>query len=242
MKEKIKRILELVRSGKLTLDDAAPLLSALSGKLTLGDSDRELIGSLLARGDLDTAQVAEHLMLLRGVRDAPAAPPPPRAPGWPGAEAGDWSARLSERLDRAQERLNAARGQPERRGGFERMVETIADSVERTVEQAVGSVTGHLGGSVGTGPGGAGQTGARSGQRILKIQVESSTGDEYSANIPVSLAAHLERLIPPHGIRALEQAGFSLQTLQLLIEADPPPGDLIRAEDSVGNEVHISIR
>ena len=59
--------------------------------------------------------------------------------------------------------------------------------------------------------------------------------------LTVSLAPHLHKLIPPHGLRALENAGFSLETLQLLIESNPPKGDLISAEDSAGNEVHISI-
>ena len=71
MKEKVKRILDLVRAGRLNLEDAGPLLAALSAKLALTDSDRELIDSLLRREELDTGQVAEHLLLLRGVRDTP---------------------------------------------------------------------------------------------------------------------------------------------------------------------------
>ena len=74
MKEKVKRILDLVRAGRLNLEDAGPLLAALSAKLALTDSDRELIDSLLKREELDTEQVAEHLLLLRGVRDTPPAP------------------------------------------------------------------------------------------------------------------------------------------------------------------------
>ncbi|MFC6661273.1 SHOCT-like domain-containing protein [Deinococcus multiflagellatus] len=93
MKEKIKRILDLIRAGKLTLDDAAPLLAALSPKLALTDSDRELLSALLSREELDSAQVAEHLMLLRGVRDAaPGAPFPPQPPRPPPARAWWWVA------------------------------------------------------------------------------------------------------------------------------------------------------
>ena len=88
MKEKIKRILDLIRGGKLTLNDAAPLLAALNTRLALQTTDRELLDSLLKRDDLDTAQVAEHLMLLRGLKDtppAPTAPPPAQKGSTPGA-------------------------------------------------------------------------------------------------------------------------------------------------------------
>ena len=114
------------------------------------------------------------------------------------------------------------------------MVDRITESVERAVEGVV----------EGTKSGFEHQhERARSGSaRILQIRVESAGGDEYNANLPVSLAPHLHKLIPPHGVRALESAGFSLETLQLLIESDPPPGELISAEDSAGNEVHISLK
>ncbi|BBN96406.1 hypothetical protein DEGR_31390 [Deinococcus grandis] len=80
------------------------------------------------------------------------------------------------------------------------------------------------------------------GPRILRIKVETQHGDEYNANIPVSLAPHLDRLIPPHGRSALESAGFTLDALRLLIEASPYPGPLIDAQDQHGNEVHISLQ
>ncbi len=226
MKEKVKRLLDLVRAGRLTLEDAGPLLAALSTKLALTDSDRELIDSLLNRDELDTGQVAEHLLLLRGVRDVPPAPPRPPQPsgnfgneGGPRGPAWTWD--------------SGARPRPGR-GGIEGMVDRIAETVERAVEGVVEGKKPQY--EYGYGP-------ARSGSaRILRIQVESAAGDEYNANLPVSLAPHLERLIPPHGIAALESAGFSLETLQLLIEADPPPGELISAEDSAGNEVRISLK
>ncbi|MDV6375930.1 hypothetical protein [Deinococcus arenicola] len=225
MKEKVKRILDLVRAGRLNLEDAGPLLAALSAKLALTDSDRELIDSLLAREELDTGQVAEHLLLLRGVRDIPPAPPrPPQPPGDFGTEdaqrgpAWTWE---------SGNRSRAGRG-----GGIEGMVNRITESVERAVEGIVeGKSSAYDYGN------------ARSGSaRILQIRVESSAGDEYNANLPVSLAPHLHKLIPPHGLRALESAGFSVETLQLLIESDPPPGELISAEDSAGNEVRISLK
>ncbi|MFC3861655.1 hypothetical protein ACFOPQ_12880 [Deinococcus antarcticus] len=235
MKEKIKRILDLIRGGKLTLNDAAPLLAALNTRLALQTTDRELLDSLLKRDDLDTAQVAEHLMLLRGLKDTPPAPPqPPRPPGFPFE--GSWADRTA-RADRPPARAERqhARG---RAGGIEGMVERITDTVERAVETAMEGVERTV-----TGTPTYAYSYDKQGNkaRVLTIYVESSAGDEYTANLPVSLAPHLHKLIPPHGLRALENAGFSLETLQLLIESNPPKGDLISAEDSAGNEVHISI-
>lgn len=217
MREKVKRILDLVRAGKLDLNDAAPLLAALSTRLALTDADRELIGSLLAREDLDTGQVAEHLLLLRGVRDTPpAAPRPPNPPGPPG-----WTWEEQARFDR----------HPPGRG---MNVDVNVDGIM----EGVNSVLGRVGGLIGSAgaPPRAGVT-----ARILRVQVESSGGDEYDANLPISLAAHLHKLIPPHGIRALERAGLSIEALQLLIEASPPPGNLINAEDSEGNSVKLTL-
>lgn len=208
MREKVRRILDLVRAGKLTLEDAAPLLAALNARLALTASDRELIASLLAREDLDSAQVAEHLLLLRGVKDFPPPPVPPRAPGWEGRV---------------------------RVGGRDFPVDM--EGIMDRVTSAVGRVGDIMGGAE------AGAQAARGGSaRILRVQVESSDGDEYSANLPVSLAAHLHKLIPGHGIRALERAGLSLEALRLLIEADPPPGDLLQAEDSDGNSVSLTLK
>lgn len=219
MREKVKRILELVRAGKLSLEDAAPLLAALNTRLALTDSDRELVASLLAREELDAGQVADHLLLLRGVRDvAPSPPPPPRPPrvvvgGRPAPGMDGFVERLSGSLD----------------GLFDRVTEQVERSIESSVLPRHRTVTVHSGH-------------AHSSARILRVQVESSDGDEYSANLPVSLAPHLHKLIPPHGLRALEKAGLSLEALQLLIESDPPPGDLINAEDSTGNSVRITLR
>ncbi|MFC3831418.1 MULTISPECIES: SHOCT-like domain-containing protein [Deinococcus] len=239
MKEKVKRILDLIRAGKLSLEDAAPLLAALNSRLALTDSDREFVASLLAREELNTDQVAEHLLLLRGLNDTPPAPPPPPYPPRPPQSGPAYSYTYDSRrgrrggLDDLGERLSARieqvaaqfAGRAERLGeDVEAHMERFADELERAVE------------------GNAPRAGRGPSGRILRIQVESQHGDEYSANIPVSLAPHLDRLIPPHGQAALESAGFTLDALRLLIEASPSPGPLIDAEDQHGNEVHISIK
>lgn len=233
MREKVKRLLELMRAGKLTLEDAAPLLAALNPKLALQGADRELLDALLARDDLSTAQIAEHLLLLRGVKDSPSAPPkPPRVPPPGFDERWNWVGYDNEdRADRTRRSTS--------KGGLENMVESFAERIENWAEQ--------LGERTEQRVWGVNEQDQRSGSRgqasrILTVRVESSQGDEYTGHFPVSLAPHLHKLIPPHGQKALEQAGFSLETLQLLIGADPPSGDLIHAEDHEGNEVYISIK
>ncbi len=219
MKEKIRRILDLIRAGKLTLDDAAPLLAALSPKLALTEGDREFVSALLGRSELDTGQVAEHIMLLRGVRDAgfgftPPPPQPPQPPRRPQVVIGGQRPRG---LDGLVDRIT---------GGIDSMVENITGQVERELHGPHPDMHHpHM----------------PPGPRILRIKVETQHGDEYNANIPVSLAPHLDRLIPPHGRSALESAGFTLDALRLLIEASPYPGPLIDAQDQHGNEVHISL-
>ncbi|KEF34569.1 hypothetical protein RDMS_06590 [Deinococcus sp. RL] len=210
MREKVRRILDLVRAGKLTLEDAAPLLAALSPRLAMTDADRDLVAALLAREDLSSGQVAEHLLLLRGVRDVPQPPPPPRPPQGPGRSV--WEGRA-----------------PAPVGDLMDSVGAVLERVGEVVEVAAGS-----GAARGQPPSAA--------PRILRVEVESSGGDEYAANLPVSLAPHLGKLIPPHGQRALERAGLSVEALQLLLAADPAPGDLLNAEDSEGNAVRISLK
>lgn len=109
---------------------------------------------------------------------------------------------------------------------------------------SVGSVLGRVGEVVDatTGHGPAHRQTPAAAPRILRVEVESSEGDEYAANLPVSLAPHLGKLIPAHGQQALERAGLSVEALQLLLEAAPPPGELINAEDSEGNTVRISLK
>ena len=120
------------------------------------------------------------------------------------------------------------------------MIERITDTVERAVEGAVGSLDRTVDRAVwGREP----EHQVSPAGRILSITVESAQGDEYSGNLPVSLAPHLHKLIPPYGVRALEAAGLSVEALQLLLEAEPVPGgDLIRSEDSAGNSITIRLK
>lgn len=216
MKDKIRRILDLIRAGRLTLDDAAPLLAALHTRLALQVTDRELLAALLNREELTADQIAGQLMLLRGVPDSPNVPQAPRPPEPP---------------RRPQVVIGGQRVR-----GLEDLVERFADRFTGGIDEMVDRLTQQ------TTPPAAAPAAPRVSARILRIEIESGGGDEYSANLPVSLAAHLPRLIPPHGVRALEAAGLSIEALQLIIEADPPPGPLIDSEDSSGNEIRISLK
>ena len=171
----------------------------------------------LSHGSSYDGQVAEHLLLLRGVRDIPPPPPPPRAPGNLGPAEWVRTGPSPRGVDGFVDRLT---------GGIDTIMERVNDSVDRAFE--------------GT-PARTGR-GAPASSRILRVQVESHEGDEYTANLPVSLAPHLQRLIPAHGIRALERAGLSIEALQLLIEAAPPPGELLAAEDHEGNSVRLTLK
>ncbi|GHG38028.1 hypothetical protein CBQ26_01235 [Deinococcus indicus] len=222
MKDKIRRILDLIRAGRLTLDDAAPLLAALHTRLALQVTDRELLAALLNREELTADQIAEQLMLLRGVPDSPNAPQAPRPPQ---------ASRPPEPPRRPQVVIGSQRVR-----GLEDLVERFTDRFTGGIDEMVDRLTQQ------TTPPAAAPAAPRVSARILRIEIESSDGDEYNANLPVSLAAHLPRLIPPHGVRALEAAGLSVEALQLIIEADPPPGPLIDSEDSSGNEIRISLK
>ncbi|RJF72268.1 hypothetical protein D3875_12595 [Deinococcus cavernae] len=240
MKEKIKRILDLIRSGKLSLDDAAPLLAALNTRLALQTTDRELLDSLLNREDIDTAQIAEHLMLLRGLKDTPPTPPqpprPPRPPGFP-FEA-SWAERAAHaEREAARAERHAQRGR--RAGGIEGMVERITDTVERAVDSAMEGVERTV---IGTPSYSYAYDKQAANNRILRIEAQSEDGNSYDANLPMSLAPHLHKLIPEHGRAALEKAGMTIEALQLIIEAEPPTGKIIDAQDEDGNSVSISIR
>ncbi|MGM9320961.1 hypothetical protein [Deinococcus aquaticus] len=231
MKDKIRRILDLIRAQRLTLDDAAPLLAALHTRLALQITDRELLAALLNREELTTDQIAEQLMLLRGVPDAPNAPQSPRPPQAPRPP---YPPQPPQPPRRPQVVIGGQRVR-----GLEDLVERFADRFTGGIDEMVDRITQQ---AVPHEPVPPEPHMPRASARILRIEIESSDGDEYSANLPVSLAAHLPKLIPPHGVRALEAAGLSIEALQLIIEADPPPGPLIDSEDSSGNEIRISLK
>lgn len=238
VREKLRRILELVRSDRLDLDDAAPLLAALSPRLSLTAAERGWLQEMLGSEAWETEQIAEHLLLLRPA----GSPPPPLPPAPPEPPQGDRSAIWSwgpggpwgpggfwgEKGGPGRGKRHRARSHP---GGW---LGDLDRQIAGTVEQAVRGSLSALDSL------GAAEPPARGG--LLSIAVRSAEGDTYQANLPTALAPHLHKLIPPHGVEALGHAGFSLEGLQLLLEAQPAPGVLIDTRDSEGNSVQITLK
>lgn len=232
MNEKLKRILELIRAEKLSFEDATPLLASLNAKLALSSSDRELLESLMAREELSTEQIAEHLLLLRGVKHAVPVPPvPPVPPKPPHMNQGEWE-RHQHSAAKARAQAEAkVQAEQRKKGIMAQLAEHISESISRSIEEDRLSQLSELE-----------EQKNRPRGKTLCIRVESGAGDEYIGNIPLSLAQHIEKLIPPHGVRALERAGLTIEALKLLIEAEPPRGELISTEDTEGNSIYIEMK
>jgi hypothetical protein len=199
MREQLKRILGLVKDGRLSHDDAVTLLAALNPKLVFKDETMLQLFGLLNAEEFGTERVAD-LMMHRAEphRAEPPAPPRPPEANWGGPGLGF-----------SMENL----------GGF----------INTAVDEAMSAVRG---------------TSARSPRpgTILSIQSENEDGATFSANLPLSLAAHAERLIPPHAQKSLAKSGLSMEALKLLLQAGPPPGPLLQAEDEDGNSVRLDIK
>lgn len=79
--EQIKKILEMVKQGRLSADDSFKLISALHPRMKLGAEEWERYVGLLRNEALGTAEVETILMgRLGGPGPAPEPPFPPRAP------------------------------------------------------------------------------------------------------------------------------------------------------------------
>jgi hypothetical protein len=83
---------------------------------------------------------------------------------------------------------------------------------------------------------------AKGGARLLKIEIDSSDGDEVRVNIPLGLANFALKLIPKDAQRTMEQQGLDMNSLQELLRADEiPHGKIVDISTSDGDEVRISI-
>jgi len=215
MREQIRRILGLVHAGRLSSEDAAPLLAALHPKLALSEDALAPIFALLVADGFGPERVTDILYArtdppkaaatARSVPGAPSAPPPSRS-GWLG-----------------------------NLGGLDGLAERITDTVERALDGVPG--VSNNAASQGTRPASPPRPGS-----ILRIEVEDENGGSYSANLPISLAAHVGKLIPPQALKSLAGMGLSVEALQLLLESNPPPGPLLESEDENGNEVRLTVK
>ncbi|WP_293911644.1 hypothetical protein [Deinococcus sp.] len=115
-------------------------------------------------------------------------------------------------------------------GNFDGMVERITDTVERAFDGSPAA-------SRSTDDRGAPRAGT-----VLRIEIEDENGGNYNANLPLSLAAHIPKMLPAHALKSLEHAGMSAESLQLILENNPPVGPLLSAEDQNGNSVQLSVK
>ena len=218
MREQIRRILGLVAAGRLSHDDAVTLLAALNPKLVFrAETMLRLIG-LMNDEEFGVDRVVD--LIVRRIE--------------PGA--GQQSQSQSGGGQQSQSQSQQAPPSPPRppgvtfkMGGTSYPLDDLGDMISSQVEATLGGLLGKSGRS------------ARPGT-ILRIETEDAHGASFSANLPLSLAAHAERLIPPHALAALERSGLGIDALKLLLQAGPPPGPLMEAEDEHGNSVELSIK
>ncbi|WP_424949778.1 SHOCT-like domain-containing protein [Deinococcus sp.] len=215
MREQIRRILGLVRDGRLSAEDAAPLLAALHPRLgQIKAQTLERLFGLLDAEDFGPNSVADLLMAMV----EPSAQAQSQAQ-WGGGQQNQSQSQAAPPRSSATFKV----------GGASYPLDDLGDAISSRVEEALGGLLGK------------GSRPARPGT-ILKIETEDENGGSFSANLPLSLASHAERLIPPHALKSLERSGLSIDALKMLLQAGPPPGPLLEAEDENGNSVSLSIR
>lgn len=82
----------------------------------------------------------------------------------------------------------------------------------------------------------------KGGSRLLKIEVDSSSGDEVRVNIPLGLANFALKLIPKEAQRAMQEQGLDMASLQEMLRGDDlPNGNFIDISTASGDEIRISI-
>jgi hypothetical protein len=82
----------------------------------------------------------------------------------------------------------------------------------------------------------------KGGARLLKIEVDSSSGDEVRVNIPIGLANFALKLIPKEAQRAMQEQGLDMNSLQEMLRGEElPNGNLIDISTASGDEIRISI-
>ena len=232
MREQVKRILELVHRERLSQADAAELLAALSPRLSLEGSRREFIFKLLAEEGQTPDSVTGQLLALSGLSAVGSVGGPVFAARPGGFQSQSQSGGGSQSQSQGQGSGDGFNWRWDDMGGVGGLVDRVTGTVESAIQSA-------LHGAAGRGPGRAAASG-RAGT-ILKVSVETAEGGSYNANLPLSLAEHLPRLIPAAALGVLEAAGLNAEALVLLLQAGPPVGKLIESQDEEGNEVRLIV-
>ncbi len=221
MREQIRRILGLVRDGRLSHDDAITLLAALNPKLIFKDETMLRLIGLMSDEEFGVDRVVD--LIVRRIE--------PGA-GQASQQSQSQSGGAQQSQSQSQQSRPASGSQPSatfRIGGQRFEFDDLGDAISSRVDEALGGLLGKSGRSPRPGT-------------ILKIESENEDGATFSANLPISLAEHAERLIPPHAQKSLAKSGLSMDAIKLLLKAGPPPGPLLEAEDEDGNSVRLSIK
>ena len=218
MREQIRRILGLVKDGRLSVEDAVTLLAALNPKLVFRDETMLRLIGLMNDEEFGVDRVVD--LIVRRIE--------------PGASQGQQSQSQSGggQQSQSQQSRAASASQPSasfKIGGQNFPLEDLGDAISMRVEEALSGLLGKSGRP------------ARPGT-ILRIESENEDGATFSATLPISLAEPAERLIPPHAQKSLAKSGLTLDALKLLLQAGPPPGKLLEAEDENGNSVRLSVQ
>ncbi|WP_407539874.1 hypothetical protein Q0M94_00280 [Deinococcus radiomollis] len=225
MREQIRRILGLVKDGRLSVEDASSLLAALSPRLNLKAKSMEMYFDLLLNESIGQDELLDVLARI-------AEPAAQRASAQSQWQSGSGQQSQSQSGSQSGPPLPPRPSATFKIGGQGFPLDGfdgLGDAISSRVEEALGGLLGKA------------ARPARPGT-ILKIETEDAHGANFSANLPLSLATHAERLIPPHAVATLERSGLSIEALKLLLQAGPPPGKLLSAEDEHGNSVELSIQ
>ena len=220
MREQIRRILGLVKDGRLSVEDAVTLLAALNPKLVFRDETMLRLIGLMNDEEFGVDRVVD--LIVRRVESGTGQ----------GQQAQSQSGGGQQSQSQSQQPRPASASHPSasfKIGGQNFPLDDLGDAISSRVDEALSGLLGKSGRP------------ARPGT-ILRIESENEDGATFSATLPISLAEHAERLIPPHAQKSLAKSGLSMDAIKLLLKAGPPPGPLLEAEDEDGNSVRLSIK
>ena len=226
MREQIKRILGLVKEGRLSHDDAITLLAALNPKLAMKDETMLQLFGLLNAEEFGVDRVVD--LMLHRIEAGTGQQSQSQSGGGQQSQSQQGQYKYSYGPSAASGATPAASVKV-KINGEPYSLDDLGDAISSRVDEALSGLLGKSGRP------------SRPGT-ILRIETSDAHGANFSANLPLSLATHAERLIPPHALAALERSGLGIDALKLLLQAGPPPGPLLEAFDEHGNSVELSIK
>ena len=115
--------------------------------------------------------------------------------------------------------------------GIDDLVTRVTDRVEDALEQAFDGRRGR-----------APRGGRPRAGTTLRVEVEDSSGNDFRLNLPLALAEHAPRLLPPAALAAIERAGLNEHALTLLLSSHPASGEILSADLDDGTEVRLTVQ